>query len=151
MRHTHLLFDCFCDCFWGNIPRIFLNVFSKKTFKNHDNFLYITLINIALKICQNMSFKKKVKVIKHVFLLLKSTSYNALLMFFHIFLFILLISKFIHKFPWYYECYDISKSYNFKMTLNYIFNNMEHQTLVTFDVHVVRVTTTTPTCSSCIP
>jgi hypothetical protein len=22
--HTHLLFYCFCDCLWGNIPRIFL-------------------------------------------------------------------------------------------------------------------------------
>jgi hypothetical protein len=32
----------------------------------------------------------------------------------------------------YYECYHISKSYNFNMKLNYIFNNMEHQALVTF-------------------
>jgi hypothetical protein len=23
MNHTHLLFDCFCDCFWGNILRIY--------------------------------------------------------------------------------------------------------------------------------
>jgi hypothetical protein len=31
----------------------------------------------------------------------------------------------------YYECYHISKSYNFNTKLNYIFNNMEHQALVT--------------------
>jgi hypothetical protein len=31
----------------------------------------------------------------------------------------------------FYECYHISKSYNFNMKLNYTFNNMEHQTLVT--------------------
>jgi hypothetical protein len=29
-----------------------------------------------------------------------------------------------------YECYHISKSYNFNTKLNYIFNNMEHQALV---------------------
>ncbi len=34
----------------------------------------------------------------------------------------------------YYECYHINKSYNFNTKLNYIFNNMEHQTLVTLDV-----------------
>jgi len=43
----------------------------QKIFKNHDNFLYSTLISLALKICQNMSFKK-MKVIKHVILLFKS-------------------------------------------------------------------------------
>ncbi len=31
----------------------------------------------------------------------------------------------------YYECYHISKSYNFNTKLNYIFNNMKHQALVT--------------------
>jgi hypothetical protein len=41
----------------------------------------------------------------------------------------------------YYECYYIRKSNNFNMKLNYIFNNMEHQALVTFIV--VRVTMTT--------
>jgi uncharacterized protein YbcC (UPF0753/DUF2309 family) len=32
----------------------------------------------------------------------------------------------------YYECYHISKSYNFNTKLNYIFHNMKHQALVTF-------------------
>jgi hypothetical protein len=32
----------------------------------------------------------------------------------------------------YYECYHVSKSYNFNTKLNYIFNNMEHQALVIF-------------------
>jgi hypothetical protein len=41
-----------------------------------------------------------------------------------------------------YECYHINKSYNFDMKLNYIFNNMEHQALVTFVV--VRVTMIAP-------
>jgi len=41
-----------------------------------------------------------------------------------------------------YECYHISKSYNFNTKLNYIFNNMEHQALVT--LVVIRVTMTTP-------
>jgi hypothetical protein len=40
----------------------------------------------------------------------------------------------------YYECYHISKYYNFKMKLNYIFNNMEHQVVVM--LVVVRVTMT---------
>ncbi len=41
----------------------------------------------------------------------------------------------------YYECYHISKSYNFNTKLNYIFNNMEHQALVTFIVlHVTMIT-----------
>ncbi len=42
----------------------------------------------------------------------------------------------------YYECYHINKSYNFNKKLNNIFNNMEHQALVT--LVVVRVTMTTP-------
>jgi hypothetical protein len=42
----------------------------------------------------------------------------------------------------YYECYHISLSYNFNMKLNYIFNNMEHQALVT--LAMVHVTMTTP-------
>jgi hypothetical protein len=42
----------------------------------------------------------------------------------------------------YYECYHTSKSYKLNMKLNYIFNNMEHQTLVI--VVVVHVTMTTP-------
>jgi hypothetical protein len=42
----------------------------------------------------------------------------------------------------YYECYHISKSYNFSMKLNYILNNMEYQTLVT--LAMVCVTTTPP-------
>jgi hypothetical protein len=44
----------------------------------------------------------------------------------------------------YYECYHINKSYNFNMKLNYIFNNMEHQALVT--IVMVHVTITTPKC-----
>jgi len=36
-----------------------------------------TLIRLALKICQKMSFKK-MQVIKYVFLLLKNTSYIVL-------------------------------------------------------------------------
>ncbi len=40
----------------------------------------------------------------------------------------------------YYECYHISTSYNFNIKLNYIFNNMEHQTLVTLTmVHVTMI------------
>ncbi len=42
----------------------------------------------------------------------------------------------------YYECYHINKSYNFNTKLNYIFNNMEHQIMVTFIA--VRVTMTAP-------
>ncbi len=42
----------------------------------------------------------------------------------------------------YYECYHISKSFNFNTKLNYIFKYMEHQALVT--LVVVRVTMTTP-------
>jgi hypothetical protein len=38
----------------------------------------------------------------------------------------------------YYECYYIRKSNNFNMKLNYIFNNMEYQALVT--LIVIRVT-----------
>jgi hypothetical protein len=40
-----------------------------------------------------------------------------------------------------YECYYISKSYNFNTKLNYIFNNMEYQTLVTFVMVHVTMTT----------
>ncbi len=40
----------------------------------------------------------------------------------------------------YYECYHISKSYNFNTKLNYIFNNMEHGTLVTFVAVCVTMT-----------
>ncbi len=42
----------------------------------------------------------------------------------------------------YYECYHISKSYNLNTILNYIFNNMEHQALVT--LAMVHVTVTAP-------
>jgi len=42
----------------------------------------------------------------------------------------------------YYEYYHISKFYNFNKKLNYIFNNMEHQTLVT--LAAIHVTMTTP-------
>ncbi len=42
----------------------------------------------------------------------------------------------------YYECYHISKSYNFNTKLNYIFSNMEHLTLVT--LAMIRVTMTAP-------
>jgi hypothetical protein len=42
----------------------------------------------------------------------------------------------------YYECYQISKSYNFNAKLNYIFNNMENQALVM--LVEVCVTMTTP-------
>jgi hypothetical protein len=45
----------------------------------------------------------------------------------------------------YYECYHINKSYNLNTKLNYIFNNMEHQMLVT--LVVVHVTMTTPLSS----
>jgi hypothetical protein len=41
----------------------------------------------------------------------------------------------------YYECYHISKCYNFNTKLNYILNNMEHQTLVTFVLVQVNMTT----------
>jgi hypothetical protein len=47
-----LLFGLFYS--W-NIPQ----KVSKKIFKNHDNFLYIILISLALKFCQNLSFRKK--------------------------------------------------------------------------------------------
>ncbi len=36
---------------------------------------------------------------------------------------------------------NINKSYNFNTKLNYIFNNMEHQTLVTLIVVCVTMTT----------
>jgi hypothetical protein len=40
----------------------------------------------------------------------------------------------------YYECYHISKSYNFNMKLNYILNNMEYQALDTLVVvHVTMI------------
>jgi hypothetical protein len=45
----------------------------------------------------------------------------------------------------YYECCHISKSYNLNMKLNYIFNNMELQALLT--LVVVHVTMTTPLSS----
>jgi hypothetical protein len=41
---------------------------------------FIVFDSLALKICQNMSFKK-IKIIKHVFLLLKNTHYSVLLIF----------------------------------------------------------------------
>ncbi len=40
----------------------------------------------------------------------------------------------------YYECYHISRSYNFNTKLNYIFNNMKHQALVTFVMVCVTMT-----------
>jgi hypothetical protein len=45
----------------------------------------------------------------------------------------------------YYEFYHISKSYYLNMKLNYIFNNMEHQALVT--LAVVSVTMIAPSSS----
>ncbi len=39
----------------------------------------------------------------------------------------------------YYECYHISKSYNFNTKLNYIFNNMEYQAPVTLVVCVTMI------------
>jgi hypothetical protein len=140
MNHTCLLFYYF----WGNILKILFEYSWKKfekIFLNHDNFSNNTLISIALNFCQNLSFKKN-KFIKHVLLLLKNIGYKILLLFFHIFC----------SFDWfqiysqvpmiYYECYHISKSYNFNTKLNYIFNNMEHQALVR--LVKVHVTMTTP-------
>jgi hypothetical protein len=61
---------------------------------------------------------------------------------FSYFLFIGLISNLL-KIPMiYYECYHISKSYNFNTKFIYIFNDMKHQALVT--IVVVHVTMTTP-------
>jgi hypothetical protein len=40
----------------------------------------------------------------------------------------------------YYECYHISKFYNFNMKLNYIFNNMNYQALITLIVVCVIMT-----------
>jgi hypothetical protein len=59
-------------------------------------FFYSTLIRLALKICH----LEKNQAIKHVFLLLKNTSYNVLLVFF-IFFIHLINFKFIHKLPCY--------------------------------------------------
>jgi hypothetical protein len=42
----------------------------------------------------------------------------------------------------YYECYRINKSYNFNTKLNYIFNDMEHQVMVT--LIAIRVTMIAP-------
>ncbi len=49
----------------------------------------------------------------------------------------------------YYECYHINKSYNFNTKLNYIFNSMEHQTLVTFGMVCDTVTTPLGILSIC--
>jgi hypothetical protein len=40
----------------------------------------------------------------------------------------------------YYECYHISKFYNFNTKLNYIFNNMDYQALITHIVVCVTMT-----------
>ncbi len=45
----------------------------------------------------------------------------------------------------YCECYHIRKSYNFNTKLNYIFNNIKHQALVT--LVVVHVTMISPVIS----
>jgi len=98
------------------------------------------LITIALKICQNMSFRKS--KIKHFLLLLKNIGYIVLLMFFHI-LFSFDYFQIYSQVPMiYYECYYISKSYNFNTKLNYQLNNMEHQTIIT--LVMVHVIVTTP-------
>ncbi len=49
----------------------------EKNFKNHDNFFNRILIRFALNNCQNMSFPKKIQIIKHVFLLFKNICYNV--------------------------------------------------------------------------
>jgi hypothetical protein len=59
--HTRLLFDYFCDCFWGNILRISWN-FHEKVFKTSLNLkklnLHTILLRFLLKIWQKISFKK---------------------------------------------------------------------------------------------
>jgi hypothetical protein len=129
MSHTHP----FGIAFWITLFLEYSIKISKKIFKNHDNFCYNILISLSLKICQNMSLNFFFKAIKHVLLPLKNIGCNVLLMFFQIFSQVPMI---------YYECYHISKSYNFNMKLNYILNNMEYQTLVT--LAMVRVTTIAP-------
>jgi len=48
--------------FW-NISQKVYNFFKK----NHDNFFNSILISFALKICQNMSFRKKLKLLNMSF------------------------------------------------------------------------------------
>jgi hypothetical protein len=43
----------------------------KKIFLNHDDFIYNILISLELKICQNMSFRKK-KLLNMSFYYLKT-------------------------------------------------------------------------------
>jgi hypothetical protein len=60
MNHTHVFFYYFCDCFLGNIPRIFLE-YSWKSFQKNLSKVYTILLNFMLKNMQKMSFSKKFK------------------------------------------------------------------------------------------
>jgi hypothetical protein len=64
MSHTHMLFDYFCDCFLGNIPKIFLKYSSKILLKNILNKkIHTILLRFMLKVWQKISFSKKLKSI----------------------------------------------------------------------------------------
>jgi hypothetical protein len=70
MNHIHLLFHYFCDFSLGNIPKILLKFFSKKSlifFFNHTIFL-----RFVLNFLQNLLFSKKLKSIYKSFYNLKS-------------------------------------------------------------------------------
>jgi hypothetical protein len=70
-RNTRLEHLLWCKCnnmnhtrsfgidFWTILFLKYSTNFIFKIFKNHDKFLNNILISITLKICQNMSFKKK--------------------------------------------------------------------------------------------
>jgi hypothetical protein len=58
------------------------------------------------------------KVIKHVLLLFKNTGYSVLLVFFHFFYSFDYFQIYSQVPMIYYECYHISKSYNFNTKLN---------------------------------
>jgi hypothetical protein len=101
--HAHLLFDCFCNCFWRNIPRLFLEYSWKslqKKFQNLNFFLHIILLRFMLNFWQNMSFSKKLKSIYMFFYYLKTsfTMFNGCFcqIFIHWINF-----KLIHIFSWY--------------------------------------------------
>jgi hypothetical protein len=105
LKHHPLLFYCFSNSILGNIPKIFLeyswNTLLKvieKIFLNHDNFFYSTLKILALKICQNMSLRKKLKLLNMFFYYLK-TLVTMFYFYFFIFFIHLINFKFIHKFP----------------------------------------------------
>ncbi len=98
MNHTCLLFDCFCDCFVGNILRIFLEFVWKNLQKNLKFFFQTILLRFMLKIWQKMSFSKKFTSIYKSFYYLKTsvTMFNECFCFFftHWINF-----KIIHMFP----------------------------------------------------